>query len=333
MLAVDRRASLDAESGEITSKNLSSTESSPRFRKASQTSSKSSRDSSQCSQKPTFKAARRLSPKKASIAKQEVRPVFKSIPNGTNGTDSRRTTRSSGNSKEPLALGDPNTGSKRFLRHAADIVADKLGLPDLDVQHPSSSIERSSAPSIALNQLNTSSPLSSAPEEVIVDADKDGSRHITSEIKADNYEKQGPPICPFCKAPVPPMLLKEKIKPGERLTIRKQAQFCRSHKKEAAEEEWRHNGYPMIDWPNFSGRLDQYHTTLDDILQNRRPSFYRNAFEDVVKSGKNWTWQQDVMSGNMIEELSPGYYGSRGAKLMYVLVNPKDSEVSFSNAC
>ena len=56
---------------------------------------------------------------------------------------------------------------------------------------------------------------------------------------------------------------------------------------------------------------------MDDILSRRKSSFYRNVFEDSLKSGKSKTIQERLIGGDEIEGMSPGYYGGRGAKLMY----------------
>jgi hypothetical protein len=132
-------------------------------------------------------------------------------------------------------------------------------------------------------------------------------------------------ICPFCKGPVDKDFLEERISVKGRPSIRQQAQFCKSHKSHAAEEEWKELQYPSIDWPNLENHLNQFHAALDDILQRRCFSFYRNVFEDVVQNRKKKTLRQDVLTASRIEELSPGYYGSRGARIMYVTQSP-DSE-------
>lgn len=99
------------------------------------------------------------------------------------------------------------------------------------------------------------------------------------------------------------------------MSLRQQAQFCMSHKERSAESEWVERGYPEIDWQQLDTRIAKYYTLMDDILSQRKLSFYRNAFEDSLKSGKNRTLQECLLKGE-IDTTSPGYYGGRGAKVM-----------------
>ena len=97
--------------------------------------------------------------------------------------------------------------------------------------------------------------------------------------------------------------------------MREQTRFCKAHRIRSAETEWEENGYPTIDWLQFDGRIARFHADLDNILRGRRPSFYRNKFEESLKSNKNRTVQKRFMDSGL-EAPELGYYGSRGAKLM-----------------
>ena len=101
------------------------------------------------------------------------------------------------------------------------------------------------------------------------------------------------------------------------MSLRQQAQFCKAHKEQTAKSDWKERGYPNIDWEHLDRRLKNFHDAIDDTLSKRKQSFYRNAFEDSLKSGKNKTVQESLIRGDEIEGESPGYYGGRGAKLMY----------------
>lgn len=121
--------------------------------------------------------------------------------------------------------------------------------------------------------------------------------------------------CPICKKAVERGFLEE-FENAARLNIRQQLRFCKAHRARTAASEWEAKGYPKIDWQHFDKRLARFHGDLDEILRGKKPSFYRNAFEDHLKSGQNRTLHQTMMSGSSMEGLVPGYYGSRGAKLM-----------------
>ena len=56
---------------------------------------------------------------------------------------------------------------------------------------------------------------------------------------------------------------------------------------------------------------------IEGMLRNEEFSFYRNAYEDYLKREKHQTLQQSLVRGGGIEDFSPGYYGSRGARIMY----------------
>lgn len=301
-------------------KHPGSGSSSPRSQRASQRSTQSTQISSQGSQRPEFKMPRKKTPKK-----QRPSSGIELLPVSNEENSSGRVMRFSVSAKKALVSTDPIALNN--IQNAASIAGDKLGIGIPQLKPLISSASLSSAKDTSLEVPEPVSTIASPSEGPAEHLRPDDTYCITSEDMPIATRMQGLSICPFCKEPVEKQFMEEKVKIGKRLTIRQQAQFCRDHKKSAAEEVWSENGYPTIDWPNFNGRLNQYHQALDNILQRRRTSFYRNAFEDLVKSGKNWTWQQDVISGNRIEELSPGYYGGRGAKLMYAPIFQNDQRL------
>ena len=121
----------------------------------------------------------------------------------------------------------------------------------------------------------------------------------------------------MCKQPIDKSYLEEFCEVDTRMSLRQQSQFCKAHKERSAKSEWEERGYPEIDWLQLDTRITKFHTFMDDVLLRRKSSFYRNAFEDTLKSGKNKTLQESLMGGDEIEGTSPGYYGGRGAKVMY----------------
>lgn len=99
--------------------------------------------------------------------------------------------------------------------------------------------------------------------------------------------------------------------------MRQQMRFCEAHRIQSAKAQWEVKGYPNIDWNGFDQRLAHFHGALNDILQRKRASYYGNAFENHIKSG-NRTLLQSMRSGSRMEGFELGYYGPRGAMLMYV---------------
>lgn len=122
----------------------------------------------------------------------------------------------------------------------------------------------------------------------------------------------------MCKIPVDRAFLEE-FNNGKPLRARQQTYFCKAHKIRIAEQEWKEKGYPKIDWANFDRRLEKLHPLIEDILAEKKPSYYRNAFEDRISRGQMKTLKATLFDSVTMEGVLPGYYGSRGARAMYVL--------------
>ncbi|KAJ5278924.1 hypothetical protein N7478_004296 [Penicillium angulare] len=119
-------------------------------------------------------------------------------------------------------------------------------------------------------------------------------------------------LCPMCKAEVDPEMLKQfQALPKQRL--REQQRFCASHKQDSATKEWQAQGYPEIDWTNFEERLQRHYPGLEKYLNAEAPSYYRNILESAQKSGQALRLS---LTGNNIEAISCGYYGTKGAQKM-----------------
>ncbi|KAI9812456.1 MAG: hypothetical protein M1827_004687 [Pycnora praestabilis] len=177
-----------------------------------------------------------------------------------------------------------------------------------------SSTASSSVPSGIVDEeaLSDSSSLSSLPESPIFGSSQEDPELFGADIPS--YKVSSVSRCPMCKEKVDLDFLEE-FDNGKRMNVRKQAQFCRAHKQRTAKKDWQSRGYPDIDWHNFDTRIRRFQSSLDDLLECRKPSFYRNALESSVRGGRNRTLAQSIMSGDF-HGLTPGYYGSRGARVM-----------------
>ena len=203
------------------------------------------------------------------------------------------------------------------LQDALNTVTNKLGISERQSDFLPSVPRDSSAPTTSFDAATTvSSPLSS------LDDSSPGSSQdvpiITSEDLPNFEAKQRPAVCPMCKQPVDQSYLEQFTEVGKRMSLRQQSEFCKAHKERTAESDWAVRKYPSIDWHQLDARIVKFHGFMDDILSRRKSSFYRNVFEDSLKSGKSKTIQERLIGGDEIEGMSPGYYGGRGAKLMYV---------------
>ena len=158
------------------------------------------------------------------------------------------------------------------------------------------------------------SSLSSPPASPILDASQEHHDFIATEIP--DYYAPVAARCPMCKEKVDRASL-EGFDRGKRMNVRAQTRFCRAHKQETARSQWRQRRYPDIAWTTFEDRLKRYRPNIKRILDGDVPSYYRNLLEHAVKGGRHRTLHQSLMSTGF-HGLTPGYYGSRGARLMYV---------------
>jgi hypothetical protein len=128
--------------------------------------------------------------------------------------------------------------------------------------------------------------------------------------------------CQGCGKSVP-LLLKQEFEDrynhGKALGYKRWAWFCDHHKKEDARKVWRERGYPDIKWESFDKRLRGHHDRLIAVLEKRTPSVYRTRLQKLVDSGTTRSFRAALNAGNSDDselEIRPGYYGSRGEKLM-----------------
>ena len=293
-----------------------STQTSLRSQRALQRSVKGTQESSRNSSKD-FKQPLQPSPKKLPPRPSPRKvPKFRAIPMVHEETEPPRATTCSAATMKPSVLAEADALKSFELQNALNTVTNKLGISERQFDLPPSGPRDSSAHPTSFDAATTvSSPLSS------LDDSTPGSSQdvpiITSEDLPNFEAKPRPAACPMCKQPVDQSYLEQFTEVGKRMSLRQQSQFCKAHKERTAESEWAERKYPKIDWHHMDARIVKLHGFMDDILSRRKSSFYRNVFEDSLKSGKSKTIQERLMGGDEIEGMSPGYYGGRGAKLMY----------------
>ena len=127
--------------------------------------------------------------------------------------------------------------------------------------------------------------------------------------------------CQGCGKSVP-LLLKQEFEDrynhGKALTYKKWNWFCDHHKKEDARQIWKERGYPDIQWESFEKRLQAHYDRLLAVLEKRATSVYRDRLQKRV----GWSTRSAAAAlqtgggddGDL--EIKPGYYGSKGEKLM-----------------
>ncbi|KAI9839339.1 MAG: hypothetical protein M1837_002224 [Sclerophora amabilis] len=232
--------------------------------------------------------------------------------------------------EEPLSS-NPLGGTRRSARSRGEHPSDRpwrdVGMLAEDIlSRPSNGVSpllengvssistfSSSAPSAGLSRttLSDTSSLSPPPDSPASGISEEFGFATSSPRRSSSaFEVK----CPICKEVVEQEFL-ESFSGGARMNVRKQASFCRAHKTESAKTEWSKRKYPVIDWTELPKRFKQFYPHLRDILLGKEKSFYRNVLEANVKTGKNRTLQQSLLTQGFTT-LTPGYYGSRGAQVM-----------------
>ncbi|TGO84350.1 hypothetical protein BPOR_0515g00030 [Botrytis porri] len=135
--------------------------------------------------------------------------------------------------------------------------------------------------------------------DAIIDME-DLEREDSSEI--DDYTGSR---CPMCNEPV----ATEDLKALGKMNTRKQEKFCLSHQRKSARSNWKSKGYPDIDWETLDSRISNHHAFIEKIIGGAT-CHYREVFDEKVKAGKD----RNLMKSST--NLIPGYYGSRGLRLI-----------------
>ena len=210
--------------------------------------------------------------------------------------------------RAPLKCEDYNELGTADMQGLLGQVKEENDVP-LKIRNSGSSITESSLPS-ALRDRASSSSISSAPSSP-------GGVEEAFSISSANGREPPSAVCPVCKEPVDFEFLEE-FDGGKRLRSRDQLRFCKAHRARSARSEWSAKGFPEIDWQRFDERMKRYHPVIDDILKGTKSSYYRNALEQQIRSKKFRTMKEAYQDSESMEGLSPGYYGSKGARAMYV---------------
>jgi RTC4-like domain len=222
------------------------------------------------------------------------------------------------NFKMPVGLPIENGGAQN-IRNVAKAVLSGKGRPgDLCKTPNDSDTTLSNDPSpkppalTEVSNSSSSSPLSSPPDSPTLVSSQEAQGGFTG--KRDIFLGNHTARCPMCREAVDADFLSG-FSDGRVMNVRKQTKFCRAHKQKSAKVEWGVRGYPDINWDGLQSRIEKYYSELEDILEGRTSSYFKESLEVNFKSGKNRTLAQSIMSPNF-QALTPGYYGSRGARIM-----------------
>ena len=167
-------------------------------------------------------------------------------------------------------------------------------------------------------------------------ADSPLSSTSSSFFRAIEVEKEPSPplkaLCPMCKVEVDPEILAEfKAQPKQR--IREQQQFCEAHKARSAAQQWKQRKYPTIAWDQLKTRVQNLFPDIEKLLVPDAFSYYRNTLDEILASGKARNFRLTI-DGKTLEVITCGYYGTKGASMMYVFLSlARGYTNSFQAAC
>lgn len=165
----------------------------------------------------------------------------------------------------------------------------------------------------------SSQPDSSAPSE--------GMDHLKEYLEKLPEEEVEGSCCPLCRAPVNDDDYWDYWK-GKEKTVKNQNKFCHAHRSKSAWDEYRSEGYPDIIWTDLPQRIRKHRMTLFKILNNERPSGYRDRYEPIALTGNAAAVptkrkdlpehvQQELESYALDHQsVYPGYYGPHGRRII-----------------
>lgn len=180
-------------------------------------------------------------------------------------------------------------------------------------------------------------------DQPILSSQPDSSAPLEALANLQDYIQQLPgqelegTQCTLCKEPVQIEDYWEFWK-GKEKTVKNHTAFCHAHQKKSAQDEYRKEGYPPIDWDTLSIRIRKHRMPLFQILDNKCPSTYRTRYEPLALTGKAAAVPsrrkdlpstiQDKLDSYALDDQStyPGYYGPHGRRaitehVMHVLKN------------
>ncbi|KAM7205779.1 RTC4-like domain containing protein [Naviculisporaceae sp. PSN 640] len=133
----------------------------------------------------------------------------------------------------------------------------------------------------------------------------------TKEVCIIDSPKSSKTVCTMCDEEVDEKVRRkfDEKNPGSRFNFRREQKFCLFHKKQSAKETWKLKGYPEIDWKRLDKRIAKQHNFLQAILEGG-DSYYGDVLKQSVKSGQNRTLLKSD------QNMTPGYYGIRGLRVM-----------------
>jgi hypothetical protein len=167
-------------------------------------------------------------------------------------------------------------------------------------------------------------PNSSQPESSAPSGDLDNLKEYLNQLPEEEQEGY---TCPLCRASVENEYYWDYWK-GKDKTVKNQNTFCRAHRTKSAWDEYRSEGYPDIVWAALPQRIRKHRMELFKVLNNDRPSGYRDRYEPIALTGKAAAVpsRRKDLPEHVLQELEsyamddqstyPGYYGPHGRRVI-----------------
>ncbi|APA05558.1 hypothetical protein sscle_01g003280 [Sclerotinia sclerotiorum 1980 UF-70] len=131
-----------------------------------------------------------------------------------------------------------------------------------------------------------------------------GITNLGREDSSDLDDHTGP-RCPMCNEAV----AAEDLEAFGEMNTRKQEKFCLSHQRKSARSNWKVKGYPDIDWTTLDSRIANHHAFIKRLISGAS-CHSRDKLDEKIRTGKDRNLMKTTTN------LTPGYYGSRGLRLM-----------------
>jgi hypothetical protein len=254
---------------------------------------------------------------KASAAKFKTIPLPRPIPRNRNGDSSQGKDDPFKDAEELVELPE-RFDSDDTPQKSKSKGAKARNLPRSTKGSKKSKLELRKGPSI-----EDMSPRSSAPEfkkpgtfkaridPEELDREMEEERQREAAQAATQIPDQGP--CPMRCGKT---LMRQQLETLDpKASIREQQVFCRRHRVKDAEEQWRRNGYPTIDWEKLPERLERHDKYIIRMIKHPHNLWFRKEMEKRNKRGKDRTIMQHLENEGL-QGIGVGYYGPKGGDIM-----------------
>ena len=138
------------------------------------------------------------------------------------------------------------------------------------------------------------------------------------EVVTQQEQESATIVCPVCHKEVDRTSVDAAKKAPRLLPMKKQQDFCRSHRSREAESVRKACSYPVIDWQVLSlERIPTQIPHLKQVLRREAKCSYLDQLEaKVMKAKGNRKAIRQYLTEGVLDIAKAGYYGPRGTGIM-----------------